>query len=91
MKPIIRPIKEEEEKYRTPSYIPRLTDPSYLRELLINWGFDEAIIDLLDESTVVGLADAHVEDLIKWGIPSEIATELLDFVEEVRKELTKEF
>lgn len=89
VKPILRSEKEEEEKYRALGFISRLTDPSYLRKVLINWGFDEEIVDLLDDSTVAGLANVHVADLIKEGIPSEIATEILDVVEEIRKEFTK--
>jgi len=88
VKPIIRPEKKEEKEHRAPDLISRLTDPSYLKELLTNGGFDEAIIDLLDDATVLGLADAHVADLIKRGIPSEIAKELLQFIEEARKELS---
>jgi len=88
--PSIRP-KIEEEEQRAPDFNPRLTDPAFLKDLLTNGGFDEAIIDLLGESTVLGLADAHIEDLIKGGIPSEIAKDLLQFVEEYQKLLSNQF
>ena len=88
VKPIIRLEKEEEEEQRSPDFIPKLTEPSYLRELLTRGGFDEAVIELLNGSTVLGLADAHLADLIKAGIPSAIAEELLQLVEQDRKLLS---
>ena len=90
--PSNRPEKEEEEEeILIPDFNPKLIDPSFLKELLTNGGFDETIIDLLEETTVLGLADAHLEDLIKGGISAEIATELLQFVEEHRKLLSNQF
>jgi hypothetical protein len=91
VKPIIRPEKEEAKEQHSHDFISRLTNPSYLRELLTRGEFDEAIIDLFNGSTVLGLADVHLADLIKVGILPEIAEEILQFVEENRKLLSNQF
>jgi len=91
VKPIIRLEREDEEEQHSSDFSSRLTDPSYLRELLIRDEIDEAIIDLLDDSTVLGLANARLTDLISVGIPSEIAEEILQVVEEARKFLSNQF
>ena len=79
---------KNQEEESPPRAEPRITDPSYLRELLTNWEIDEVIIQKLADATVLSLTDATIEGLAQLGIPSHIAKEIIDIAEEARRILS---
>jgi len=76
---------EEEKDESQPDFNSRLTDPAYLRELLIRGEIAEEYIDLLGEPTLLGMADATIAKITQLGIPSEVAEEILGLVEDALK------
>lgn len=85
--PPIETLPQEHKTQHETENDPRLTDPTYLQELLTNWEIDRAFIYLLEDATVLSLSNATLNQLVNLGIPAPIAEEIMELVEEARNYL----